>query len=132
MAALDLAIRGGTVVTATETLQADVGVTDGTVVELGTVGDARIEEDATGLYVLPGLVDPHTHLDAQFRPDGPHTADDFLSGTVAAACGGVTTIIDYARQFPGQTLAEGIAAWNDRAAGRALIDYSFHIVVTDF
>ncbi len=91
MAALDLAIRNGTVITATETLRADVGVAEGIIVEIGTVGDARVEEDASGLYALPGVVDPHTHLDAQFRPDGPHTADDFLSGTIAAACGGVTT-----------------------------------------
>ena len=132
MATLGLAIRGGTIITATETRRADVGVADGKVVEVGAVGDARVEEDARGLYVLPGVVDPHTHLDAQFRPDGPHTADDFRSGTVAAACGGVTTIIDYARQSPGQTLAEGIAAWDERAAGKALIDYSFHVIVTDF
>jgi len=132
MAELDLAIRGGMVVTASETVRADVGVADGKVIAIGNVGDARVEEDASGLYVLPGVVDPHTHLDAQFRPDGPRTADDFHSGTVAAACGGVTTIIDYARQFPGQSLAEGIAAWDQLAAGRSLIDYSFHIVVTDF
>jgi dihydropyrimidinase len=132
MPPLDLAIHGGTIVTATETRRADIGIADGRIVAIGEVGEALIEEDATGLLVLPGVVDPHTHLEAQFRQDGPYTADDFLSGTAAAACGGVTTIIDYARQFPGASLADGIREWTSRAASKSLIDYSFHIVVTDF
>ena len=129
---LDLAIHGGTIVTATETRRADIGVADGSIVALGEVGDALVTHDASGLLVLPGVVDPHTHLEAQFRAGGPSTADDFLSGTEAAVCGGVTTIIDYARQFPGATLADGIQEWASRAAPKALIDYGFHIVVTDF
>src|SRR5215207_7455472 len=132
MPPLDLAIHGGTIVTATETRRADIGVADGRIVAIGEVGDALVTHDATGLLVLPGVVDPHTHLDAQFRAGGPSTADDFLSGTAAAACGGVTTIIDYARQFPGASLADGIRDWTARAADKALIDYSFHIIVTDF
>jgi dihydropyrimidinase len=132
MPPLDLAIHGGTIVTATETRRADIGIADGRIVAIGEVGEALVEEDATGLLVLPGVVDPHTHLDAQFRAGGPRTADDFLSGTAAAACGGVTTIIDYARQFPGASLSDGIHEWAARAADTALIDYSFHIVVTDF
>jgi dihydropyrimidinase len=132
MPPLDLAIRGGTIVTATETRRADLAVADGKIVGIGQVGDALVEHDATGLLVLPGVVDPHTHLEAQFRAGGPSTADDFLSGTEAAACGGVTTIIDYARQFPGKSLADGIQEWNSRAAPKSLIDFSFHIVVTDF
>jgi len=132
MPPLDLAIRGGTIVTATETRRADIAVTDGKIVAIGEVGDAAVEHDATGLLVLPGVVDPHTHLEAQFRAGGPTTADDFISGTEAAACGGVTTIIDYARQFPGASLSDGIREWDSRAAPQSLIDYSFHIVVTDF
>ena len=120
MPPLDLAIHGGTIVTATETRRADIGIADGKIVAIGEVGGALVEEDATGLLVLPGVVDPHTHLEAQFRAGGPYTADDFLSGTAAAACGGVTTIIDYARQFPGATLADGIRDWTARAAGKAL------------
>jgi len=108
MPPLDLAIHGGTIVTATETRRADIGIADGRIVAIGEVGEALVEEDATGLLVLPGVVDPHTHLEAQFRAGGATTADDFLSGTEAAACGGVTTIIDYARQFPGATLMDGI------------------------
>ncbi|MFN8632319.1 MAG: dihydropyrimidinase [Chloroflexota bacterium] len=132
MPPLDLAIRGGTIVTAAETRRADVGVAGGQVVAIGDVGDATVEHDATGLLLLPGVVDPHTHLEAQFRAGGPGTADDFLSGTEAAACGGVTTIIDYARQFPGMSLSDGIREWDSRAAPKSLIDYSFHIIVTDF
>lgn len=132
MPPLDLAIHGGTLVTATETRRADIGIADGRIVAIGEVGEALVEEDATGLLVLPGVVDPHTHLDAQFREGGPHTADDFLSGTAAAALGGVTTIVDYARQFPGATLSDGIRDWTARAADKALIDYSFHVIVTDF
>jgi dihydropyrimidinase len=129
---LDLAIRGGTVVTAEATTRADVGIADRRVAELGSAGDARDEIDASGLLVLPGLVDAHTHLDAQFQQNGPRTADDFESGTIAAACGGVTTVIDYARQYPGRSLTQAIEDWQARAAGRAVIDYSFHVVVTDF
>jgi len=129
---LDLVVRGGTIVTADWMRATDVGIADGRIAELGSVGDAREELDATGLLVLPGVVDAHTHLDAQVRPDGPRTADDFYSGTVAAACGGVTTVVDYARQWPGRTLAEGLVEWQARAAGQAVIDYSFHVVVTDF
>src|SRR4051794_15876513 len=132
MPPIDLAIRGGTIVTATDTHSADLGVADGKIVAIGDVGDALTERDATGLLVLPGVVDPHTHLEAQFQAGGPSTADDFVSGTEAAACGGVTTIIDYARQFPGATLMDGIREWDSRAAPKSLIDYSFHIVVTDF
>jgi dihydropyrimidinase len=132
MPPLDLAIHGGTIVTATEARRADIGIADGRIVAIGEVGDALVDEDASGLLVLPGVVDPHTHLDAQFRAGGPRTADDFLSGTAAAACGGVTTIVDYARQFPGASLSDGIREWAARAADKVLIDYSFHIVVTDF
>ncbi|MGE3273368.1 MAG: dihydropyrimidinase, partial [Chloroflexota bacterium] len=81
---LDLAIHGGTIVTATETRRADIGVADGQIVALGEVGDALVTHDASGLLILPGVVDPHTHLEAQFRAGGSYTADDFLSGTEAA------------------------------------------------
>lgn len=129
---LDLSIRGGTIVTASESRRADIGIAGGRVVELGRVGRAREGVDATDLLVLPGLVDAHTHLDADFVPGGPRTADDFASGTVAAARGGVTTVIDYARQHPGWSLAEAVDQWQARAAGKALIDYGFHLIVTDF
>ncbi|MFN8523289.1 MAG: dihydropyrimidinase [Chloroflexota bacterium] len=128
----DLVIRGGALVSASRTWRADLAVAGGTIVEIGAAGPGRREIDASGLLVLPGLVDPHTHIEAQFRPDGPFTADDWLSGSTAAAFGGVTTVIDYARQFPGQTLAEALEAWHVRAAERSVIDYSPHLIVTDF
>ncbi len=123
MPELDLAVRGGTVVTASETRLADVGIAGGRISALGEVGEARAELDASGLFVLPGVVDAHTHLDAQALPGAPRTADDFESGTIAAACGGVTTVVDYARQHPGRSLAEAAQDWCARAEGKAVIDY---------
>src|SRR5579859_4822296 len=119
---LDLAIRHGTVVTATDTFAADVGVQGGSIVELGQVGPASDEIDASRLLVLPGGVDVHTHMS---------TVEDFHTGTVAAACGGVTTIVDYARQRPGVSLAETVTEWEGRARDRAVVDYSFHLIVAD-
>src|SRR5919198_6215461 len=112
---LDLAVRHGTVVIAEQAAHADIGVQDGRVVELGAVGSATQEIDATGLLVLPGGVDAHTHFEYQARPDGPWSADDWQSGTIAAACGGVTTVVDYARQFSGQTLADTLDTWRSLA-----------------
>jgi dihydropyrimidinase len=130
---LDLAIRHGRVVSADGIRTGDVGVSEGRIAELGSVGSAAHEVDASGLFVLPGCVDVHTHLDGtRGGPDGPRSADDFYSGTVAAACGGVTTIVDYARQYPGWTLTASLAYWQSRAEPRAVIDYAFHLVLGDF
>src|ERR1700690_2481681 len=119
---LDLAILGATVVTPYATKPADVGIKDGkiaSIAEPGTPEQAANSLDARGMLLLPGAVDPHTHLDAEMF--GTTTADDFESGTIAAAAGGVTTIIDYAFQTTGGSLSEGISRWNDKARGRALI-----------
>src|SRR5262249_19640454 len=89
----------------------------------------REEVAAQGLLVLPGGVDVHTHLDAEVA--GVRTADDFESGTAAAACGGVTTICDYAWQARGQSLLAAVDEWKGRAAGRAHVDYGFHVIVSD-
>ena len=125
-----LVIRGGTVVTAAESCRADVGVDGGTITALSpSLPPGRREIDATGLLVLPGGVDVHTHLDAEVG--SVRTADDFESGTAAAACGGVTTICDYAWQARGQTLTAAIEAWKAKAAGRSHIDYGFHVIVGD-
>jgi dihydropyrimidinase len=126
----ELVVRGGTVVTATDSLRVDVGVDGGTISALApSLPPGRREIDATGLLVLPGGVDVHTHLDVDVG--GVRTADDFESGTAAAACGGVTTICDYAWQARGQTLTAAIEAWKARAAGRAHVDYGFHVIVSD-
>src|SRR6478672_4189401 len=85
--------------------------------------------DATGKYVLPGGIDVHTHLDMPFG--GTTSADDFESGTVAAAYGGTTTIVDFAIQYKGQTLHHAWETWLKKAEGKAAIDYGFHMIITE-
>jgi dihydropyrimidinase len=85
--------------------------------------------DATGLFVMPGGIDVHTHLDMPFG--GTTSADDYLTGTRAAAVGGTTTVIDFALQSRGHTLAEALATWDAKAAGKACVDYSLHMAITD-
>jgi dihydropyrimidinase len=126
---MDTVIKNGIIVTASETFQADVGIDEGTirVIGRGVEGDEVI--DAEGHYVLPGGVDVHTHLEL---PVGRTTSsDDFVSGTIAAACGGTTTIIDFADQVPGHSLHEGLEARLERAEGRAVIDFGLHVSITD-
>ena len=126
----DVVVRGGTVVTASDAFAADVGIAGGRIVAIGDgLPRGRDEIDARGLQVLPGGVDVHTHLDLDLG--GVRTADDFEAGTAAAACGGVTTICDYAWQAPGQTLAATVETWKAKAAGRAHIDYGFHLILSD-
>ena len=127
----DTVIRGGTIVTASEKVKADVGIQDGRITALGaslpTEGATVI--DASGKYVLPGGVDVHTHLDMPFG--GTTTADDFESGTTAAVCGGTTSIVDFAIQDFNQPLQKGLDAWHARAEGKSAIDYAFHMIVRD-
>ncbi len=126
----ELVVRGGTVVTAADSVRGDVGVDGGRIAAIEpSLAPGRREINATGLMVLPGGVDVHTHLDAEVG--GVRSVDDFESGTMAAACGGVTTICDYAWQARGQTLTSAVEAWKAKAAGRAHIDYSFHVIVSD-
>src|SRR5580765_8230824 len=126
----DLVVRGGTVVTASDSFAADIGVRAGRVAAIGeALAPGTAEVAAAGLLVLPGGVDVHTHLDVEVG--GVLTADDFESGTVAAACGGITTICDYAWQSRGQSLMQAIDAWKLKAKGRAHVDYGFHVVVSD-
>jgi dihydropyrimidinase len=124
-------ITQGTVVTAHETFKADVLV-DGERIaaidrSLNVSADRQI--NAAGKLVLPGAIDVHTHLDLDVG--GFSTADDFRSGTIAAACGGTTTVIDYATQARGRTLAQALETWRAKADGRAAVDYGFHLAVTD-
>ena len=128
----DTVIRNGTVVTATDTYASDVGIVSGRIVAIGkdlpTENAAKLI-DATGSYVMPGGIDVHTHLDMPFG--GTMSADDFESGTVAAAYGGTTTLIDFAIQYKGQTLHEAFNNWMKKADGKAVIDYSFHCIITE-
>ena len=131
MSSLDLAIRNAHVVTAAESMHCDIGVAGGRIVALGErlPGAAR-EIDARGRLVLPGGVDGHCHLD-QPMPAPMKMADDFESGTRSAACGGTTTVIPFAAQAKGQSLAAAVEDYHRRAAGKACIDYAFHLIVSD-
>jgi dihydropyrimidinase len=125
-------IRGGTVVNARGRSLVDVRITNGTISDVGPGmerGDRDI--DATGLLVLPGAVDIHTHLDTALN-ETVRSADDWYSGTVAAACGGVTTVVDYVRQDEQRTMLAALERWRERAAPLAVIDYGFHSVPASF
>ena len=125
---MDLILRGGTVVTAGDTFDADIGIEGGKIARLGfDLSPAQREIDVSGLYLLPGAVDVHTHVDVEFQ--GLQSVEDFHSGTVAAACGGVTALIDYALPGPGQTPLETIRAWHAKARDKAVIDYGFHVAI---
>jgi len=126
-------IRNGTVVTATDTLRADVLIQDEKVAAIGVGldGGARADRviDATERHVLPGAVDVHTHMELPFG--GTFSSDDFASGTAAAAWGGTTTIVDFAVQSYGESLHQGLERWQEKAAGKAHIDYGFHMIVRE-
>jgi dihydropyrimidinase len=128
----DTLIRGGTIVTATDTYVSDVGIVGGKISVIGlnlpAEGAGKVIE-ARGMLVMPGGIDVHTHLDMPFG--GTTSADDFESGTVAAAYGGTTTLIDFAIQYKGQTLRHAFDTWMKKADGKAVIDYSFHCIITD-
>ena len=130
MTTYDLVVRGGLVATAADVVVTDVGIRGGRIatIDVGLPASAQ-EIDARGLVVMPGGVDVHTHLDLDLG--GMRTADDFESGTAAAACGGVTTICDYAWQSKGVGLAQTIETWKAKAHGRAHIDYGFHVILSE-
>ena len=124
-------VRNGTVVTPSGTVAADVLIEGERIAEVAPhlQADADRIFDATGRLVIPGGVDVHTHLD---MPYGAFTtSDDFESGTVAAAFGGTTTIVDFAVQDRGASLHHAVEAWKAKARGRAAVDYGFHVIVTD-
>ena len=127
----DLVVRGGTVVTDTQTRRLDVGVRDGRIAALGErLGPGGREIDASGRLVMPGGVDAHCHI-AQRSSSGLMTADDFFTGGVSAACGGTTTMVPFAAQHRGQRLRDVVAGYHRAAEGRAFIDYGFHLIVSD-
>jgi dihydropyrimidinase len=128
--ALDLVIRNGTIITAADTFRGDIGVADGRIAALGAKLDrAEREIDATDLLVMPGGVDAHCHIDEPAY-QGATLADDFASATRAAACGGTTTLLPFANQLPGLSLHAAVEDYHGRAAGKALIDYAFHIILS--
>jgi dihydropyrimidinase len=127
-------ISNGRIVTAVDDYTADLLIDGETIAMIGrdlnsVIGEVDLGFDATGKLVIPGGIDPHTHLDLPFG--GTSSSDDFESGTRAAACGGTTTIIDFAVQYKGQALNEALDVWFAKAEGKATIDYGFHLIVTD-
>ncbi|HSF26247.1 MAG TPA: dihydropyrimidinase [Actinomycetes bacterium] len=123
-------LRGGTVVTAADTFRADVLIDGTRITALADSIDAPADRvlEVDGALLLPGLVDSHTHL--AMPTMGTVTADDFDTGTAAAAAGGTTTVVDFAMQTDG-SLVTGLRAWHERAAGRTHIDYGFHMAITE-
>ncbi|WP_445505156.1 dihydropyrimidinase [Microvirga sp. G4-2] len=127
---MDIIIRNGTVVTADGISRADLGIENGKVVQIGgPLGAAGTVIDATGCYVMPGGIDVHTHVETVSFDT--KTADTFETATVAAACGGTTTIVDFCQQDHGHSLAEAVAHWDAMATGKAAVDYGYHIIVLD-
>ncbi len=127
-------IQNGTIVSATGRTTGDVLIDGETIVGilapgqaagLGVTADRTI--DATGKYVVPGGIDAHTHMELPFG--GTAASDTFETGTIAAAWGGVTTIIDFAVQTQGTSVQDGLAAWHEKAAGNCAIDYGFHQII---
>jgi dihydropyrimidinase len=127
---MDLVIRNGTIATASGVYGADLGIEKGKIAQIGGSFPATAASlDAAGCFVMPGGIDVHTHLDAYSFETA--SADDFRAGTVAAACGGTTTIVDFCTQARGQSLTDAIATWDRKAAGKAAIDYGYHIIIVD-
>ena len=128
---LDLAIRGGTVVTASDAGLCDVGVKDGRIVALAeSLPSAARDIDASGKLVLPGGIDSHVHL---AQPSGPGIVmvDGFESGTRSAAVGGNTTVLSFALQERGNSLRESVEAYHLKAERQCYVDYGLHLIVTD-
>jgi dihydropyrimidinase len=128
----DTIIKNGTVVTAIDTYAADVAIKSGKIAAIGVdlpATNATKIIDAANKLVMPGGIDVHTHLDMPFG--GTTSADDFETGTRAAAFGGTTTLIDFAIQYKGQPLRQAFDTWMAKASGKAVCDYAFHCIMTD-
>jgi dihydropyrimidinase len=129
--AFDLVLRHARVATASDVFEADIGIKGGRIVSLGIGLSAGLREiDVQGRVVTPGGVDAHCHLDQPMAPP-VRMADDFESGTRAAACGGTTTVIPFAAQEKGHSLRAAVDDYHRRANGKAHVDYAFHLIVSD-
>ncbi|MCK4873644.1 MAG: dihydropyrimidinase [Phycisphaerales bacterium] len=132
----DIIIQGGTIHTAERSFLGDIAIRDGVIAAVATPGEldrsavhARRRIDAVGMDIIPGCIDAHVHLDLDCG-EGLTTCDDFDSGTRAAACGCVTTVIDFAAAEPGQSLLDAHDAWRSKADGVAHVDYTWHMSIT--
>lgn len=128
---MSLLIKNGRIITAVDDYHADIYIEGETIKVIGKDLDMQADEilDAAGKLVIPGGIDPHTHMDMPFG--GTYSADNFATGTRAAAHGGTTTIIDFAIQTKGHSTFEALDTWHAKAEGKASIDYSFHMILTD-
>ena len=128
---MSLLIKNGRVITAVDDYKGDIFVESEQVNLIGKNLDVKADRviDAQGKYVIPGGIDPHTHLDMPFS--GTVSADDFETGTRAAAHGGTTTLIDFAIQTKGRSTLEALETWHKKAEGKTAIDYGFHMIITD-
>jgi len=125
-------IKNGTLITAGDTIKADILIKDEIISAISTdLSAEKADEviDAEGMYIMPGGIDPHTHLDMPFG--GTVSSDDFFTGHRAAAFGGTTCHIDFALQQKGSTMTQAIRDWKKKAVGKAAVDYSFHVALTD-
>src|SRR2546428_5068168 len=126
-------ITNGHIITATDNFRGDILIDNEQIAAIGSTGLFASQQsdmvlDAQGKYIFPGAIDVHTHMELPL----PTTvaSDDFETGTIAAACGGTTTILDFANQQRGHSLAEALQAWHRKADGKAVIDYCLHITIT--
>src|SRR3954468_8666900 len=128
---MSVLIKGGRVITAADDYVGDVYVEGEPISLIGESLDVAADRvvDATGKYVLPGCIDPHTHLDMPFG--GTTTIDDVESGQTAAAFGGTTCHVDFIIQPQGETFATALDIWREKAAGKQVIDMGYHMAVTD-
>src|SRR5688572_26948557 len=126
----DTVVRGGNVVTPAGAFTGDIGITGERITALGENLDATGARviDATGHHVIPGVLDVHVHLELPFC--GTVSADDYRTGTRAGARGGVTTVIDFAIPYAGESLGQAADTWHKKAEGKSLIDYTFHVCIT--
>ncbi|MGG3736491.1 dihydropyrimidinase [Aeribacillus pallidus] len=124
-------IKNGTIVTATDTFEAEILIENGKIVAMGHQLDPVGAEviDAKGCYIFPGGIDPHTHLEMPFG--GTVSKDDFETGTIAAAFGGTTTVIDFCLTNKGEPLKKAINTWHAKSKDKAVIDYSFHLMIAE-
>ena len=131
MSQFDLKITNGTVANSAETFQADIGVKDGKIITIGKkLGNADRVIDASGKYVLPGGIEAHCHIE-QESSSGIMTSDDYYSGSVSAAFGGNTCFVPFAAQHRGESLKDVLRTYHDRAGPKSVIDYSFHLIISD-
>jgi dihydropyrimidinase len=128
---MTILIKNGRIVTAVDDYYADIFIDGETIAQIGKDLSVQADDiiDAKGRLLFPGGIDPHTHMDMPFG--GTTSADDFESGTIAAAFGGTTTVVDFAIQTKGESTLKGLDTWHEKAAGKATIDYGFHMIITD-